>query len=415
VGYGRGSRPGLAAPTRTACRPRTGDRDALRTSTKIGATTAAFSLLSVIATPGSPAQADGIRDKQWYLESLKVASAHAISKGTGIIVAVIDTGTYPHPDLQRNLLQGQDVTSGASGDGQNDLVGHGTEMGALIAANGKNPTTGMLGIAPAAKILPVKASNRRDAGSAEDFGSGIEWATRNGAKVINVSFTLSPSFALRDAVRSSLDSDVVIVAGVGNTATNGVIAYPAALEGVLTVGASGRDGEYDPLSVKDPKVDLCAPGVDTLTASPKDKYKVSSGTSPATAIVSGAAALVRSKFPQLSGEEVIHRLTATADDIGPPGRDDECGFGELNIVKALTADVPPLDGSGGVSATPSAGQTSGATTTPARPTATSPNVDASPKSDDAGNRTGVIVGALVAVVAVAALVGFLVVRRRRTP
>lgn len=88
---------------------------------------------------------------------------------------------------------------------------------------------------------------------------------------------------------------------------------------------------------------LVAPGVDIYSTSIGGKYGRSSGTSDSTAIVAGAAALVRSRFPQLSAKEVVHRLTATAIDKGPPGRDDEYGYGELNLVAALTADVPQLE------------------------------------------------------------------------
>jgi MYXO-CTERM domain-containing protein len=127
------------------------------------------------------------------------------------------------------------------------------------------------------------------------------------------------------------------------------------------------------------------------------------GTSPATAIVSGAAALVRAKFPQISAQEVIHRLTATADDIGPPGRDNECGFGVLNIVKALTADVPPLATT--ASASPSATTT---TTTPASPAGSGIAQSPAPAS---GNTPVVIGGVVFGLALVGGL--FLLARRRR--
>jgi subtilisin family serine protease len=87
---------------------------------------------------------------------------------------------------------------------------------------------------------------------------------------------------------------------------------------------------------------LAAPGVDIVSTSTAGEYREATGTSGASAIVAGAAALVRSRFPDLSAEEVVHRLTATAIDKGPPGRDEEYGYGVLNIVGALTTDVPPL-------------------------------------------------------------------------
>ncbi|MET0418509.1 MAG: S8 family serine peptidase [Actinoplanes sp.] len=140
------------------------------------------------------------------------------------------------------------------------------------------------------------------------------------------------------------------------------------------------------------------------TAEPQSRYADVGGTSPAAAIVSGAAALVRAKFPQLSAADVIHRLTATADDIGPPGRDDECGFGRLNIVKALTADIPPSNA-------PTASSAPAPTTTTAAPTPTLP-----PSSADqapASSNTPLFLGGLAGLVIAGALAAILAIRRRR--
>jgi subtilisin family serine protease len=120
------------------------------------------------------------------------------------------------------------------------------------------------------------------------------------------------------------------------------VAYPAAIPGVVAAAGVGRDGRHVDVSVTGPEVILAAPAVDIVSTGLDHGYRKGNGTSDATAIIAGAAALVRSKFPDLSAVEVVHRLTATADDKGPPGRDDEYGYGVLNIVKALTADVPPL-------------------------------------------------------------------------
>jgi subtilisin family serine protease len=170
------------------------------------------------------------------------------------------------------------------------------------------------------------------------------------------------------------------------------------------VGATGRDGKHMSLSNVGSAVQICAPGQKVFSTAPDNKYFNIDGTSASAAIVSGAVALVRAKFPQLSAAEVIHRITATADDIGAPGRDDECGYGELDIVKALTADVPPLSGS--ASASPSASQT-----TPAP--ATSDVVAGPPSAEKKGSSAPLIVGMVVLVLVVGALVGFVAVRRRR--
>jgi subtilisin family serine protease len=209
-----------------------------------------------------------------------------------------------------------------------------------------------------------------------------------------------PDFDLDDAVARAIDKDVVVVASVGNTSDGFLISYPAATDGVLAVGATGRNGKYSSTSVKDAKVQICAPGVDIVSASPKSGYTIGTGTSDSTAIVSGAAALVRAKFPQLSAKDVINRLTATADDIGPPGRDNECGFGRLNIVKALTADVPPLK----ASSSPSPSVTP-PTTAPSTPLA-----DPEPASNGS---TPLLLGVLAGLVVAGGVIAALVIRRRR--
>ncbi len=120
------------------------------------------------------------------------------------------------------------------------------------------------------------------------------------------------------------------------------ISYPASEQGVIAVGGSDRQGNKAEFSIEGTDVDILAPAVDIYTTSLAGRYRRSTGTSDATAIVAGAAALIRSKYPDLPAQEVAHRLTATAVDKGPPGRDDQYGYGVIDLVAALTADVPPL-------------------------------------------------------------------------
>jgi type VII secretion-associated serine protease mycosin len=374
----------------------------------IQAAVAVITLSTTIILPIGPARADSVRNDEWHLVFLKVKQAQAITKGDGVVVGVVDSGVSPHRDLRGNLLKGTDLVSGGHGDGQVDQLGHGTEMAGLIAAHGKSATDGVLGIAPGAKILPIKEANPSNNGDSSTTGNGIKWAVEHGAKVVNVSSATTPSFGLQEGIAAAKGSDAVVVASAGNRPQVVTYGFPAAMPGVLAVGAVDRSGKHAALSVTGPATQICAPGVGIIAAEPTNKYVNIDGTSPATAIVSGAAALVRAKFPQLSAQEVIHRLTATATDIGKPGRDDECGYGVLNIVKALTADVPPLDGT--TTATPSAGPSAGPTSTPATDSASAPG-----NNKPAGNNTPAIVGGVVIVLLVAGLLAFLGIRRRRTP
>ncbi|MFY1675224.1 type VII secretion-associated serine protease mycosin [Plantactinospora sp. WMMB334] len=360
---------------------------------------------AVAIFPTSPAHADQARDNQWHLRYLQVNKAHDISRGAGVTVAVIDTGVDPHPDLHKNLLEGTDSFPGGTGDGQVDDDGHGTRMAGLIAAHGRPGNRGALGIAPDAKILPIRYVKTTGSNDPDDVATGINWAVGKGAKVISISSTTSSTPALRQAVTAALSANVVIVAGAGNRSGGILVRFPAAFQGVVAVAATDRNGSHSSISVTGSKIVISAPGEDISSTSPGGRYRTASGTSPSTAIVAGAAALVRSKFPELSAEEVIHRLTATADDKGAPGRDEEYGYGVLNLVKALTADVPPLEG----------GAETSASADPS-PTQSQPAAGAEP--EDKSNSSTVLIGVLAALVVVGLLVVLAVVllaRRRQQP
>jgi type VII secretion-associated serine protease mycosin len=288
-----------------------------------------------------PAFGDEVRNNQWHLKALHIVAVHRITQGEGVTVAVVDTGVDPHPDLRRNLLRGTVVDPQASGDGRTDRIGHGTAMAGLIAAHGRASGSGVLGIAPAAKILPVTANAAREVGDADLVAAGVEWATAHGADVINVSSSGGPSPRLRSAVQAALDAGAVVVAAAGNTPSALAVQFPALYPGVVAVGATDEKGEHAGISVTGRGIVLSAPGVNIHSTSLGGRYQVATGTSDATAIVSGAAALVRSRFPDLPAAEVVHRLTATATDKGAPGWDEQYGYGVLNLVAALTADVPP--------------------------------------------------------------------------
>lgn len=297
------------------------------------------------APPPSALQPNGsnrIRNDQWHLHLLNVQAAHKVNQGIGITVAVPDSGVDPHPDLRKNLLAGVDIISGGNGNGQQDQDSHGTGMAGLIAAHGQDNGTGALGIAPKAKILPLYDTPAGGDGHPDTLAQSIEYATTHGADIISISNVGSTSPRLDQAVHTALASNIVIVAAAGNRPEDNRVGYPASEEGVIAVGGVDRLGQRAPVSVAGPEIDVVAPAVDIYSTSIDGKYRKGTGTSGATAIVAGAVALIRSKYPYLPASEVAHRLTATAIDKGPPGRDDEYGYGVIDLVAALTADVPPL-------------------------------------------------------------------------
>jgi type VII secretion-associated serine protease mycosin len=376
--------------------------------TKKAATVAAIAVIaSTTIYPQSAAYADKVRDAQWYINALNLPEAHRTTRGNGVKVAVIDSGVFPHSDIKRNLKNGTDTVPGGDKSGRTDTEGHGTQMAGIIAGHGQGGNRGVLGIAPEADLIPVKATGAGDNG--RGVPSGIEWAAAAGAGVINVSAGIAPSRVLNEAITATVEADAVVIAAAGNKSDTLTFGYPAAMPEVLAVGAVDKNGKVANFSVTGEKVGICAPGVDIVAPGPDEKYLRSSGTSEAAAVVSGAAALVRAKYPRLSAQDVIHRLTATADDNGPPGRDEQCGYGVLNIVKALTADVPPLGPSGAVgSATPTAASSAGASVSPGA----GGSADGA-SSEPAGSGLPLVAGIGAAVVAMGTVLGFLVRRRRR--
>lgn len=280
---------------------------------------------------------DELSNGQWYATKLRLDTANKISTGKGVVIGVVDSGVdADHPALRGQVLPGADFTDSADvsqGDGLIDADGHGTGMASLIVGHGK-----IRGVAPSAKVLPVRIG---DGGRRTNFAAAILWAVNHGARVINIS-SGAPLADPREkyAIDTAINNDVVVVASVGNSPPVSEVQYPARYPGVLAVGATDRSDRHPLVSVRGLNVLLCAPGVGISSARQSDSYAVATGTSDSAALVSGVAALVRSRFPTMSARSVIDRLTATAIDLGEPGRDDLYGFGLVDPVKALTAALP---------------------------------------------------------------------------
>ena len=304
----------------------------------------AMAALLTIA-PGLPAQPalDDIRAQQWHLDFLNINQVHQISTGKGVIVGLIDSGVDGgHPDLAGRLLPGIDLSFLHRPDALEDLDGHGTAMAGLIAANGQ-----ALGIAPDATILPIRRTPG-GAGDARTDADGIYWAVDHGATVLCLAFAHPrPNPVLEQAIRYALAHDVVVVAAAGNTPDDEGVIYPAAYDGVIGAAGIDRDGNHAPISLASPAADLAAPAVDIMSLQARNidptGYTRGGGTSDATAIIAGIAALIRAKYPDLSAQDVINRMITTADDRGTPGRDNQYGHGIINPLAALTADIPPLN------------------------------------------------------------------------
>ncbi|MEU9658851.1 type VII secretion-associated serine protease mycosin [Streptomyces chartreusis] len=295
------------------------------------------------------ASADYVRDQQWILNAFAVKDVWAESQGQGVTVAVVDSGVdASHPDLAGQVLEGKDFTGG--GNAQEDRLGHGTSMASIIAGHGhgEGNSSGMMGLAPKAKILPLRTlQTEKDPNHDETWAAAVRYAVDKGAKVINLSFSNDGGKTLSDgraAIAYAQAHDVVVVSGSGN---EGSIAVdePAALPGVVAVGAIDEKANRWEGSNTGKGLALMAPGVKVLAADTtrSQQYSLSNGTSDATAYVSAAAALVRSKYPDLSAGQVINRLIKSATFAhhkGLKAPDEEYGYGIVRPYSALTMDIP---------------------------------------------------------------------------
>jgi type VII secretion-associated serine protease mycosin len=313
--------------------------------------TAAAGLVALVLLPTKPAPAgaaqDTIRTEQWQITMLDAQKAWDYSTGAGVIIAVIDSGvTAGHPDLRGQVLPGMDYVR-EGGDGTVDEAGHGTTVAALIAGS-RGDGEGVVGLAPDAKILPVRVLDA--ANQYKDplvVAEAIVWAVDHGARVINLSLGSERSDpALAEAIDYAFARDVVVVACVGNVVPNASSAqiwHPAREPGVIAVSGLGTDGKAWPGSLIGQETVLAAPAANLVGAKPKGYERVQ-GTSFAAPLVSATAALVRSRYPQMSAANVVQRLILTARDAGLRGRDSRYGFGIVDPVAALTrANVPSVD------------------------------------------------------------------------
>jgi len=289
------------------------------------------------------------------LDEIGVPAAWRTSRGRGVTVAVLDTGTAPGtPDLAGSVTAGPDYTLGVNPAHYRPPHWHGTYIASLIAGHGSGPGrgTGVLGVAPDASILsvrvvlddqepgfPVYSANQRYKNA---LARGIRYAVRDGAQVINMSLGAAAGTGpLRQAIGMAISRGVVVIASAGNDAQRSggftPYSYPAAYPGVIAVAAVGADGRPASFSDRNSSVVLSAPGVGVVGASPGGGYALASGTSPAAAFVSGVAALIKSRYPGLAPALVRQALVSSAAYRPPGGYQPGTGFGEVDAAAALAA------------------------------------------------------------------------------
>ncbi|MFE2851663.1 type VII secretion-associated serine protease mycosin [Streptomyces lavendulae] len=308
-------------------------------------------LLAGIAA--TPAHAQTIRERQWHLDAMKADEIWKTATGKGVTVAVIDSGVARVSELEGQVLPGKNLATAQEGDERTDYDNHGTTMAALIAGTGKHPSgDGAFGLAPGAKILPIRVPIENDQTN-PGWTQAIRYAADSDAKVINISMATDQDDPARiDAVKYALSKGKLIFAGVGNDGeTLNNLKYPAATPGVVGVAGIGPDGGATKESEHGPQVDLSAPGVDIYGAClGKTEVCVGHGTSNASALASASAALLWSAHPDWTNNQVLRVLLNTAGKpVDGAGRNDYVGYGVVRPRVAVPtpgdpgpADVYPL-------------------------------------------------------------------------
>jgi subtilisin family serine protease len=312
---------------------------------------------SLALAPG--AAADSIRaNQQWVLDMMNVAAAWQQTEGAGVTVAVIDSGVNPDvSDLIGSVTTGPDL-SGVSTRSSNPNWGvHGTWMASLIAGHGHDGgASGVIGIAPESKILSIRVipdrtdphyrayTREQESAIQQSLADGIDFAVRDGAKVISMSIGYSaPSATVKEALLNANAHGVVVIASAGNSggpsdAGDGHMApdsFPAVYPGVISVAAVDSYRDVAAFSSDNLSVQLAAPGVQVPAQGRDGQYWEVTGTSPACALVAGVAALIKSRYPGLAPNLVVRALITTTTGRPHRGYDNQMGFGIVNAAAAL--------------------------------------------------------------------------------
>lgn len=337
----------------------------LRGTVAMAAVAASVLLIGATATP-TPTPTPGpvpddptdpVRASEYWLDGAGIRDAWKTTRGEGVTIAIIDTGIGKVPSVfGEAVVDGTDVSGSGTPDGRTPVgtvdPDHGSLVASIAAGRGKADGTGMIGVAPEAKLLSVSVGFGAAAAVpfVEQVAEGIRWAVDHGADVINMSFTtntLDWDKSWDDAFLYAFEHDVVVVVAAGNRGSGtDVIGAPATIPGVLTVGGVDQTGTASvEASTQGITIGISAPSEGLLGIAPDGDLTLWRGTSGASPIVAGVAALIRSAHPDLDAANVINRIIKTAFPV--PGATDLpdplYGYGLLNASAAVTASVPLVD------------------------------------------------------------------------
>ncbi len=327
---------------------------------------------------------DSLYGRQWAMKKIGMEQAWNIERGSAqVIVGVIDTGIdYEHPDLRNQLWinSGEDLNHNGrldagdlnniddDGNGYTDDIigwdftdapdfpdagdylepdndpmdeypgGHGTAVAGLIAAEADN-FSGISGVAPAVKVMALRAGTASGYLEEDDIAEAVVYAIRNGCRIINMSFgDIVYSHLIKDAVDFGTKKGVLFVVSAGNSG-NDVLQYPAAYDETISVGATEQTDNLASFSSYGSKIDLVAPGQDILSPVPGNQFGEMNGTSFSAPLVSGALGLLWSHDLQADARRIKSQLLAGCTDLGVAGWDKYFGQGLLNVENSLTSEL----------------------------------------------------------------------------
>jgi subtilisin family serine protease len=267
---------------------------------------------------------------QYVLDKWRLPQVHRTLKGDNVTIGVIDSQVdITHPDLEGAITEQYNAAGTADKPHP-----HGTGMAGAIASHRK-----LMGIAPAAKIVAIHAFSSGASAESTTFNilKGLDWAVNNKIRIVNMSFAGPRDPSLERAIKVAHDKGVVMVAAAGNAGPKSPPLYPAADPNVIAVTATDIDDKLFTGANRGRYITVAAPGVDILVPAPEAAYQMTTGTSVATAHISGIVALLLERNPRLAPEDVRKILAASAKRLGP---NNEFGAGLVDPIKALELAAP---------------------------------------------------------------------------
>ena len=291
-----------------------------------------FAELDQLAAPGATTN-DPMFSTEWHLPKIAAPAAWDTSTGAGTIIAILDTGIdASHPDLAAQLVPGWNFYDNNSNT--TDVHGHGTAVAGAAAAAANNGT-GVASVAWGARLMPVRIADANAYAYWSTVAQGLTWAADHGARVANISYVgVAASSTVKSAAQYMRSKGGVVAVCAGN---NGIDEGIASTDAMIVVSATDSADAKTSWSSYGSFVDVAAPGLNIYTTARGGGYQYWSGTSLASPIVAGVAALVKALRPDFTAAQVESAVFASAVDLGAAGKDSVFGFGRVNARGAVLA------------------------------------------------------------------------------